>query len=958
MRKIIVIHLLFISTLLSAQNPNNPIEVKEYKLKNGLTVMLTENHDVPKICGMVAVKAGAKNDPKEATGIAHYLEHMLFKGTETMGTVDYLKEKPFLDEINNLYDSLGKTKDEEDRRKIQMQINEVSKKAGEFAIANEMDQLLAQIGATEVNAFTTEDFTVYQNTFPSNQIERWLELYSHRFEKPVFRLFQSELETAYEEKNRSMDDFYLQVGEEILKSIYKKHPYGQQTILGSVEHLKNPSLKKMYAFYDTYYVANNMVLALSGDFDTETIMPLIEAKFGKWRSGEIPEFPKYDEEKFLNREFVERNLTPVKVGAMVFRTPENGHPDEIKFDMALQILSNYEKTGFLNKISDEGKIMGTLLMSMPYNDLGATIVVFIPKIAGQKLETAEAIVKEQLEKLKDGEFSDEYFNAIKLNKQKKIDLLWENNRNRVHEMLKSFTQNKKWDDYFEKYLNVKHITKQDIIEVSKKYFGNNYLCFYSRMGSPKKEKLIKPGYYPIVTKNEVKSEFREQFEKIKATKLTPQYVNFEQDIVTQKVNDHFIVNQAKNPFNSVFGLTIKYGVGKYKIPELQLTDEYLSLLGTKDKSVSELKDAYHELGASYSFRASDESFSMYILGMEENLEAVLKLTNNFIANVQSDESKVNKILGDFKTRNKVIRTHPSYIASSLNQYILYGEEAPKLRELTKKQMKKLTGKELTETYKKVLDYETTVDFTGNKNIDSVAELCSKYLVVKEKLEPKQDVLILDRLVCSKTKIYVVNDKKAVQSQIYFNIEGSPRDNKKEPQSRAFNTYFGKGMSSLVFQEIREFRSLAYSVYGSYRLAKKEGKNNRFIGYIGCQADKTNDAIDAMLDLINNMPEKPERIEMIRSSIIEESLSSKPNFRSLLRIVEYWKQVGYISDPNKIHIEKYDEINFEDIVTFYKTEIQNKPVIITIVGDVKRFDLKKLEEYGEVIKIKESKLFVN
>jgi len=920
--------------------------------------MLTENHDVPKICGMIGVKAGAKNDPNDATGIAHYLEHMLFKGTETMGTVDYLKEKPFLDEINTLYDSLGKTKDEEERRKIQMQINEESKKAGEFAIANEMDQLLAQIGATEVNAFTTEDFTVYQNTFPSNQIERWLELYSHRFENPVFRLFQSELETVYEEKNRSMDNLYIQVGEEILKSIYKKHPYGQQTVLGTVEHLKNPSLKKMYEFYNTYYVANNMVLALSGDFDTETIMPLIEAKFGKWRSGEIPEFPKYDEEEFLNREFVERNLTPVKVGAMVFRTPENGHPDEIKFDMALQVLSNNEKTGFLNKISDEGKIMGTLLMKMPYNDLGATIVVFIPKIAGQKLETAEAIVKEQLEKLKDGEFSDEYFNAIKLNKQKEIDLLWENNWNRVYEMLKSFTQNKKWDDYFEKYLSVKHITKQDIIGVSEKYFGNNYLCFYSRMGFPKKEKLIKPGYYPIILKNDVKSEFREQFEKIKAIKLIPQYVNFEKDIVTQKVNDHFIVNQAKDPFNEVFGLTIKYGVGRYKIPELQLADEYLSLLGTNDKSVSELKEAYHELGASYSFRASDESFSMYILGVEENLEAVMKLTNNFITNVQSDESKVDKMLGDIKTRNKVNRTQPSYIAYSLNQYILFGDEAPQLRELTKKQMKKLSGKELIGAYKKALDYETTVNLTGNKNIDSVAELCNKYLVVKEKLEPKQDVLILDRLVSSKTKIYVVNDKKAVQSQIYFNIEGSPRNNDNEPLARAFNAYFGKGMSSLVFQEIREFRSLAYSAWGRYIAAKKEGKNNSFTGYIGCQADKTNDAIDAMLDLINNMPEKPERMETIRSSIIEESQSSKPNFRSLLYIIEYWKQLGYKSDPNKIHLEKYDEMNFEDIVKFHKNEIQNKPVIITIVGDVKRFDLKKLEEYGEVIKIKESELFVN
>jgi len=958
MKKISVILCLFISTLLIAQNTTEPIKVKEFKLENGLTVMLSENHNVPQVFGVVAVKAGGKNDPKDATGIAHYLEHLLFKGTETMGTIDYTKEKPFLDEINNLYEKLGQTKDEEERKKIQKQINDQSKKAGEFTIANEMDKLLTQIGATGVNAFTTEDFTAYHNTFPSNQIERWLELYSHRFEKPVFRLFQSELETVYEEKNRSMDSGFGQVFEELLKNVYKKHPYGQQTILGSVEHLKNPSLQKMYEFYNTYYVANNMVLALSGDFDTETVIPLIEAKFSKWRSGQVPEFPKYEEEEFSNRELVVKKLTPVKIGILSFRTPESGHPDEIKLDLAFQILSNYEMTGFLDKISDEGKIMEAGAMPMAYNDYGTALIYYIPKIIGQKLEAAEAIVKEQLEKLKQGDFSDEYFKAIKLNKQKEIDLLWEDNQDRSYEMILSFTQNRKWDDYYARYKSIEDITKQDVIEVANKYFNDNYLCFNSKMGFPKKEKLSKPGFEPIESKNEVKSEFGEHFMKIKTTKSTPTFVNFEKDIISKKVNDYFTINQVKNPFNEVFDLEIKYGVGKYKIPVLQQVEYYLTLLGTKDKSVLELKEAYHNLGASYYFEASDETFSMHISGMEENLEEILKITRDFITNVQPDERKVKQMLGDLKAEKKINRREPGYTAQSLNAYILLGDKAPLLRELTKKQLKKLTGQELITAYQEVLNYETTVNFVGNRNISHVAELCNKYLVQKEKLEPKQDILVLDRIVPSNTKIYVVNNKKAVQSQIVFNVEGSARDNKKGAQINAFNSYFGGGMSSLVFQEIREFRSLAYSAYGNYTMAKKEGKNNMFTAYIGCQADKTNDAIDAMLELINHMPEKSERMEMIRSSIIEETQSSKPNFRDLLSKVETWKTEGYQTDPNEIYLKEYDKMNFEDLVKFYKTEIQNKPLSIAIVGDVKRFDLKKLEQYGEVIKIKASKLYVN
>ncbi len=761
MKKIILILFFFSSTLLIAQNTTEPIKVKEYKLENGLTVMLSENHNVPQVFGMVAVKAGAKNDPKDATGIAHYLEHALFKGTETMGTIDYAKEKPFLDNINNLYEKLGQTEEKDARNKIQMQINEESKKAGEFAIANDWNNLLTQIGATEINATTGQDFTTFHNTFPSNQIERWLELYSHRFEKPVFRLFQSELETVYEEKNRSMDGPFNRVMEELNKSIYKVHPYGQQTVLGSVEHLKNPSPKKMYDFYNTYYVANNMVLCLSGDFDTETIVPLIEAKFGKWRSGALPEFPEYKEAAFLNRELVEKKMTPVKMGAMIFRTPANGHPDAITFDLASLILSNPEMTGFLNQISDEGKIMMTGLASMPNNDYGATIVFFVPKIIGQKLETAETIVKNQLELLKQGQFSDNYFEAIKLNKQKEIALLWENNRSRVMEMVQSFVQNKTWDDYYARYRNIKNITKGDVIEASNTYFGDNYLCFNSRMGFPKKEKLAKPGFDPIIPKNEIKSAFGKHFEQIKTTRPIPDFVSFNEDIASRKVNDYFTLFQVKNPFNKVFDLEIKYGIGKYKTPILEQLAKYLSLSGTSNKTVSELKSAYHELGASYYFEAGYESFSMHISGMEENLEATLKLTNDFITNIQTDESKVKIMLSEMKAEKKINRSTSIYIASSLYQYMLYGNKAPIRRELTKKQLKKLTGQEMITTYRHVLDYETRVNFVGNTATDTVARLCSKYLAVKEKLVPKQDILLLDWPAPVRSKIYVIHDKKAL-----------------------------------------------------------------------------------------------------------------------------------------------------------------------------------------------------
>ena len=254
---------------------NDKLGLKEATLSNGMKVFLIENHNKPEIFGSFVVNVGSKNDPQDNTGMAHYLEHMLFKGTQTMGTLDYEKEKVHLDKINDLYNQLGLESDDEKRLEIQKKINEESKLAGEYALPNEFDRIIAEMGGTELNAFTSNDMTVYLNKFPPNQIEKWLDVYVHRFQKPVFRLFQSELETVYEEKNRSMNEPIQYLIERYTAKMFAGHPYGEQTTLGKTVHLKNPSLKAMYDYYHKYYVANNMALVLVGDFKSEDIIELI-----------------------------------------------------------------------------------------------------------------------------------------------------------------------------------------------------------------------------------------------------------------------------------------------------------------------------------------------------------------------------------------------------------------------------------------------------------------------------------------------------------------------------------------------------------------------------------------------------------------------------------------------------------------------------------------------------------
>src|SRR5215471_1182905 len=233
-------------------NPADRMAVEIYQLDNGLTVYLTENHESPRFEAQIAVRAGSKNDPAETTGLAHYLEHLLFKGTTHLGTTDYEKEKPHLDRITELYEQHFHETDPEKRKKIYEEINKETQLASQYEIPNEMDKLYKSMGEVGLNAHTWHEETVYQVNLPANRLEQWAFIESERFQHPIFRLFQPELEIVYEEKNRTLDNKDEIVSDAVNKLLFKKHPYGQQTTIGEVEHLKNPSLNNVIDFYKKY----------------------------------------------------------------------------------------------------------------------------------------------------------------------------------------------------------------------------------------------------------------------------------------------------------------------------------------------------------------------------------------------------------------------------------------------------------------------------------------------------------------------------------------------------------------------------------------------------------------------------------------------------------------------------------------------------------------------------------
>ncbi|MFH2096224.1 MAG: insulinase family protein [Bacteroidota bacterium] len=935
-----------------------PIKVEEYKLDNGLTVILQEDHTKPQVFGAVTVRAGGKNDPDDATGMAHYQEHMLFKGTDELGTIDWEKEKGLIEKIFSLYDQLGQTSDEEKRKEIQMEINRLSLDASNYAIPNEMSNLIKSIGGTDLNAGTGSDMTIYYNAFPPNQMEKWLELYSHRFINPVFRSFQAELEVVYEEKNLYNDIFFFPLLEQFNKYFFKQHPYGQQTLIGSIDDLKNPSLTKMYEFYKTFYIPNNMALILVGDFDPASVKPLIEKSFGKWEEKPLPEVKTWEEKPFAGREYVEVKLTPIKLGLLGFRTPPAGHDDEIILEICNGILSNENQSGLLDKLSIDNKLLAAQLITMPYNDYGCTILLLVPKILGQKLEEAETLALDEIRKVKNGEFDEWRVEAIKQELYRNYQLSLESNEYKAEILASAFGQNRKMEDVLDYPEKLKKITKDDVVRVANTYYGDNYLAFFSKMGFPKKEKIDKPGYEPLIANTDAKSEFTKRFEKIPSGSPVENYVDFNKDVTQLEIGENARMLYVNNPKNDIFSLTLRYGIGNKNMPLLEYASDMMNYSGTEKMDVNQLKQEFSKIGCTYSVSSDDSYLYISVEGVESSVRDAIRLTGTLIDYPALEQDKIENLVDGEKTNRKMERSEPDNVADALFDYIRFREKSDYIDRLSMKEIKALNADSLENTFKKAAGYDLTVDYCGTVSPDDLKNEISKYILGKKVLVKGNSPVITDPELHSENTIFVVDKKKALQSKVYLFMNGKVNPVDDDPVIDAFNLYFGGDFSGLVLQEIREYRSMAYSAGAWFSTPDLKGHPSSFIGYVGTQADKTNQAIDIFVGLIREMPVKKERMEMIRQYLVQSALTSRPEFRDLGESVEQWKLRGYTDDPARVKVPSYKKLQFQNIVSFYEENIMKTPLVICIVGNVKRIDLKALEKYGKIVKVKEKDLFTD
>ena len=935
----------------SASAPES-LKLVTFTLPNGLTVYINEDPHAAEVYGAVAVKGGGKCDPKDATGIAHYLEHMLFKGTDRLGTHNYAAEKPLLDQITRLYDELGQTQDEAARERIQKRINELSVEAAQYAIPNEMDRLLSRIGSSNVNAFTSEEAIVYFNSFPAHQIGPWLDLYAHRFQNPVFRLFQSELETVYEEKNRSMDNFGSVLFEIFNKHFYKNHPYGQQTILGSTEHLKNPSLSKMQAYYDTYYVPNNMALLLLGPIKADEVRPLIEKHFGVFQPRPVPPFPAYPEEPFKGREVVKIKVSPIKLLMMGWRAVPAKHPDELALKVCAALLNNSGETGLFDRLALDNKLLAASVFPSIQKDHGAFGLFVVPKIVGQSLGEAEKLVLAQLDSLREGRFSDELFEAVITNLIRDHELALESVMGRGMYLLGTFIEDRSWEDEVINYgQRIRRLTKADIQRVARQYLTNNYLVVESRMGFPQKDKLKKPPFVPVTPPQNVKSEYARHFEQLPAGQPVARFVDGPREVSRIALMPRCTVLRAINPVNNLCGVEIKFGLGTTAEPLLGLTADYLDKVGSTDIEAKQFKQNLYRLGYSYSFGSDADYFTVSLTGPEDRLTDALAQLRQLFEQPARDDKALQAVKDQFRNQRRLETGEAASMSTPLREWMVRGQHSSYLRMPNRRELRRLTVDELLANWQRVQTYETEIHYTGRR---SEAEI--RTALARLGLQPPRHAsnapIETPLQAVSEPTIYYLPRRDARQSQVQFYVPGLTVATDTLPLIEGFNTYFGSDMSSLVFQEVREFRSLAYSAYGTYQPAKRPYAQGFLFGYIGCQSDKTLEAIEVMRGLIEHMPEKREREIEIRENLIQQAYTARPGFRRLTSYVADWDIWGYTQDPAQIKLAAYRQLEFDRMLAFYRRHIQGKPMVVSVIGNPRDVKPQDLSRYGKVVRLRQ------
>jgi len=929
-----------------------------YTLDNGLKIYLSVNKETPRIQTYIAVRTGSKNDPAETTGLAHYLEHLMFKGTDKFGVTDMEKEAPLLDDIEQRYEQYRRLTDPEERRQAYRGIDSVSQVAAQYFIPNEYDKLMAAIGSEGSNAYTSEDVTCYVEDIPSNEVENWAKIQADRFQNMVIRGFHTELEAVYEEYNIHLTRDNDKVLTALTKKLMPTHAYGMQTTIGTQEHLKNPSITNIKEYFRKWYVPNNVAICMAGDFDPDQVVGIIEKYFGQWQPGDDVTQPVFPEQPVLTEP---QDTTVVGLEAeslwMAWRFDRGSSLQNDTLEVIESMISN-GTAGLLDlDINQQMKMLASQGGLFSQMDASMFFMIGMPK-EGQTLDEVRQLLLGEIDKLKQGNFDDDLLPSVINNMKLQYYNALENNRSRADMFVDAFILGMPWEQHVGRLDRIAGITKQQIADFAQRHFTDGYAVVYKRQGvDPNQKKIDKPQITPIAANRDNVSQFVKDIQAAEVKPIEPKFVDFQRDLTFGTVNEGLPFVYVQNKENGRFQLTFRYEFGKQADVRYDYAADYLDYLGTDSLSAEQVKQQFYKLACSFNINVGDRIISISLNGLSENMGKAVALLESLLTNAKVDQQAYDMYVGLLDKARADRKLDQQANFDALVDYGIYGSYNRRTNLLKTSQLRETSPQELLDLLKNIKSLDHTILYYGPMTEKQLVDALTPHLKgLDGALKPVPENKPYVTQPTPENEILIAPyDAKNIYMRMYHN-EQRQWNPDEAPVQALFNEYFGGGMNTIVFQEMRETRGLAYNAWAIYRRPSLKGEPEDYFTHIITQNDKMMDCVRHFHTILDTIPQSEASFQIAKDGLMKQLASLRTTKFGLINAWITARDLGIDYDLNKKIYEALPSLTMKDIVDFEQRLMAHKPYRYIILGDERDLDMKALQQYGPVRRATTAEIF--
>ena len=935
----------------------DPMQTRIYTLDNGLKVYLSVNKEKPRIQTYIAVRTGSRNDPAETTGLAHYLEHLMFKGTQKFGTSNYTKELPYLNDIEARYEKYRTLTDPLQRKQTYHEIDSVSQLAAKYNIPNEYDKLMSSIGAEKSNAYTSNDVTCYTEDIPSNEVENWAKVQSDRFQNMVIRGFHTELEAVYEEFNIGLAQDSRKEWAAFNKLLYPTHPYGTQTTIGTQEHLKNPSITNIKNYFKRYYVPNNVGICMAGDFDPDKVIATIDQYFGSWKKSETLSRPEYAPVT---------DITTPKDTTVIGLEAENvmmGWKFEGASSLQADTLNvigemlNNGKAGLIDlDLCQSMKVMGAYAGYEGLHDYGQFIIEGMPK-EGQSLEDVRQLILNEINKLKEGKFSDDLLPSVINNYKLKYYRSLQDNDSRANMFVDAFINDQKWEDAVNSLNRISKMTKAEVVAFSNKYINNNFVCVYKRLGNDSTQKKIdKPAITAIPANRDMSSQFLHDITNSQVEPIQPIFLDFKRDLTFGKTKNNLPIIYKHNDEDGLFTLVYRWDFGNTADKRFAVAADYLDYLGTNKKTAEQFKQALYKIACNFNIMPSDKSITMSISGLNENMPQAVALAEEMMTSAKADQDAYKKYVDlELKARQDGKKNQQSNFMA-LRTYGSFGTYNRQLNKMSEQELRSTSPQTLVDLIKNLDNYEHSVLYYGPTSETNLAKLIAKEHKTAKTFLPTPASKDYEEQTTPQSEIWIAPYNAKNIYMMMFHNEGKQWNPQEAAVASMFNEYFGGGMNTVVFQELREARGLAYSASAYYNANPLKNHPEYGQTYIISQNDKMMDCIRVFNEILDTIPQSETAFNLAKQGLQKQLSSARTTKFNIINAYFNAKLHGIDYDLNERIYNALPSVTLKDVINFEQQNMAHKSYRYLILGDEKSLDMKALEKIGPIKRLSTNDIF--